>query len=95
MKNTDPLVPVLTSLVVDVMWWLDSYDDTDDDLDAAVVSMMDSVAWTIGQLPFEQQERLLGVLHEPANAEENPARREQLRSFPAAVGLAEEPPSGE
>lgn len=90
--RTDPLVPVLVGLVVDVVWWLDSCGDEEVDPDAAV-KMMENVAWVMGDLPDDQQQRLIEVLGELADAEQDPARAKQLRSFPFDCGLVEDDPN--
>lgn len=92
MSKNDPLVPVLAGLVVDIVWWLDSCGDEEVDPDSAV-KMMENVAWVMGELPADQQHRLIEVLVELADAEEDPARAKQLRSFPFACGLVEDDPS--
>ncbi|MFE3205709.1 hypothetical protein [Embleya sp. NPDC059237] len=93
MTDTDPLVPVLAGLVVDVVWFLDSCEDDEVDPDSAV-KMTESVAWVLGRLPLDQRDRFLKVLADLAEAEENPGRREFLESFPFSCGLVEEGPEG-
>jgi hypothetical protein len=88
----DPLVPVLAGLIVDIMWWLDSCGDEEVDPDSAV-KMMENVAWIMGELPADQQQRLIETLGTLADAEQHPARAKQLRSFPFAYGLVEDDPS--
>ncbi|MEV8548756.1 hypothetical protein AB0L04_02780 [Streptomyces glaucescens] len=39
MANRDPLVPALTGLLVDVVWWLESCGDEEVDPDSAVKMM--------------------------------------------------------
>jgi hypothetical protein len=90
MADTDPLVPVLAGLVVDVVWFLDSCEDDEVDPDSAV-RMMESVAWVLGRLPQDQRDRMLQVLSDLAQAEENPGRREFLEEFPVSLGLIDEP----
>jgi hypothetical protein len=90
MTDTDPLVPVLAGLVVDVVWFLDTCEDDEVDPDSAV-KMMESVAWVLGRLPQDQRDRMLQVLSDLAQAEENPGRREFLEEFPVALGLIDEP----
>ncbi|MDX2678110.1 hypothetical protein [Streptomyces soliscabiei] len=90
MTDTDPLVPVLAGLVVDVVWFLDSCEDDEVDPDSAV-KMMESVSWVLGQLPQDQSDRFLTVLADLAEAEQDPGRREFLQAFPFASGLVEEP----
>ncbi|MFI5854909.1 hypothetical protein [Streptomyces parvulus] len=89
MTDPDPLVPALTGLLVDIVRWLESAGDEEVDPDSAV-KMMESVGWTLLQLPSEQRERLLQGLAGLAGAEQDPARRQFLKSFPVAVGLIEE-----
>jgi hypothetical protein len=89
MTVTDPPVPVLAGLVVDVVWFLDSCEDDEVDPDSAV-KMMESVSWVLGQLPQDQRERFLKVLADLAEAEQDPGRREFLENFPFASGLVEE-----
>jgi hypothetical protein len=67
----DPLVPVLAGLIVDIVWWLDSCGDEEVDPDSAV-KMMESVAWAMGELAADQQQRLIEALGELADAEDNP-----------------------
>ncbi|WP_318201405.1 hypothetical protein [Streptomyces sp. SCL15-4] len=85
MTDTDPLVPALTGLLVDIVWWLESCGDEEVDPDSAV-KMMESVGWVLLQLPSDQRERFLKVLADLAEAEQDPARREFLESFPDAIG---------
>lgn len=92
MSEIDPLVPVLVGLVVDIVWWLDSCGDEEVDPDSAV-KMMENVAWIMGELPADQQQRLIEALSKLAEAEQDPARAKQLRSFPFACGLVEDDPS--
>lgn len=89
MTDTDPLVPVLAGLVVDVVRFLDSCEDDEVDPDSAVKTM-ESVSWVLGQLPQDQRERFPTVLADLAEAEQDPGRREFLESFPFASGLVEE-----
>ncbi|MEV8548755.1 hypothetical protein AB0L04_02775 [Streptomyces glaucescens] len=42
------------------------------------------------QLPSDQRERLLQVLADLADAEQDNARREFLESFPFSIGMVEE-----
>lgn len=93
-NGSDPLVPVLAGLIVDIVWWLDSCGDEEVDPGSAV-KMMESVAWVVGNLPDGQRERLIEVLEELAEAEEDPARTKQLRSFPFACGLIEDDPDAD
>ncbi|MGW7259010.1 hypothetical protein [Streptomyces sp. NPDC054834] len=86
MTDLDPLVPALTGLLVDVIWWLESCGDEEVDPNSAV-KMMESVGGVLLQLPSGQRERLLEALAGLAEAEEDPARREFLESFPFAIGL--------
>jgi hypothetical protein len=85
----DPLVPALTGLLVDVVWWLDSCGDEEVDPDSAV-KMMESVGWVLLQQPLDQRERLLQVFADLAKAEQDSARRDFLESFPFAIGMVEE-----
>ncbi|MEU6425077.1 hypothetical protein ABZ860_04205 [Microbispora sp. NPDC046973] len=89
MTDTDPLVPVLAGLVVDVVWFLDGCEDDEVDLDSAV-QMMESVSGVLQRLPQEQRDRFLKVLRDLAEAETDPGRREFLREFPFACGLVED-----
>ena len=92
--QTDPLVSVLAGLVVDIVWWLDSCDDEEVDPDSAV-KMMENVAWVMGNLPDDQQQRLIEALGGLAAAEQDPARAKQLRSFPFGCGLVEVDPNAD
>ncbi|MFJ2239365.1 hypothetical protein [Streptomyces sp. NPDC087859] len=91
MTDTDPLVPVLAGLVVDIVWFLDSCEDDEVDPDSAV-KMMESVSWVLTRLPQDQRDRFLKVLADLAEAEQDPGRREFLEAFPFAGGLVEEEP---
>ncbi|MDX5564541.1 hypothetical protein PYK79_15945 [Streptomyces sp. ID05-04B] len=93
MTDTDPLVPVLAGLVVDVVWFLDSCEDDEVDPDSAV-KMMESVSWVLTRLPQVQRDRFLTVLNDLAEAEQDLDRREFLEAFPFASGLVEEEPEG-
>ncbi|MGC0318185.1 hypothetical protein [Kitasatospora acidiphila] len=88
MTDTDPLVPALAGLVVDVVWFLDSCEDDEVDPDSAV-KMMESVGWVLGRLPQDQRDRFLTVLADLAEAETEPGRREFLEAFPFTCGLVE------
>ncbi|MFE2889328.1 hypothetical protein [Streptomyces sp. NPDC059272] len=90
MTDTDPLVPVLAGIVVDVVWFLDSCEDHEVDPESAV-KMMESVAWVLGRLPQDQRDRMLQVLADLAETEETPSRREFWEEFPVALGLIDEP----
>ena len=85
----DPLVPALTGLLVDLVWWLDSCGDEEVDPDSAV-KMLESVGWVLLQQPLDRRERLLQVFADLAQAEQDPSRREFLESFPFAIGMVEE-----
>ncbi|MER6918374.1 hypothetical protein ABT314_04865 [Streptomyces spiralis] len=87
--DRDPLVPALTGLLVDIVWWLESCGDEEVDPDSAV-KMMESVGWVLLQLPSDQRERLFQLLADLAEAEQDPARREFLASFPVAIGMVED-----
>ncbi|MEV5085937.1 hypothetical protein AB0K74_47120 [Streptomyces sp. NPDC056159] len=89
MTDRDPLGPALTGLLVDLVWWLESCEDEEVDPDSAV-KMMESVGWVLLQLPSDQRQRLLQVLADLAEAEQDPARHEFLESFPFAIGLVED-----
>ncbi|MCX4739097.1 hypothetical protein [Streptomyces antibioticus] len=89
MTDRDPLVPALTGLLVDVVWWLESCGDEEVDPDSAV-KIMESVGGELLRLPSTQRERLLQALTDLAEAEQDPARRDFLKSFPFAIGLVEE-----
>ncbi|MGW9030345.1 hypothetical protein ACWGQ5_40930 [Streptomyces sp. NPDC055722] len=88
MTAMDPLVSALTGLLVDVVWWLDSCGDEEVDPDSAV-KMMESVGWVLLQQPMDQRHRLLQVFADLAKAEQDPARRRFLESFPFAIGMVE------
>lgn len=88
MTPRDPLVPALTGLLVDVVWWLESCGDEEVDPDSAV-KMMENVGWALVQLPPAQRQRLLQVLTDLTEAEQDPARRQFLESFPVAIGMSE------
>ncbi|UGQ13534.1 hypothetical protein LO772_07990 [Yinghuangia sp. ASG 101] len=94
MNETDPLVTALAGLVVDIVWWLDSCGDDEVDPDSAV-KMTENVAFVVKNLPAEQQQRLIQVLGELADAESDPNRRDQLWSFPFACGLLDAPFPGD
>ncbi|MEV5783941.1 hypothetical protein AB0L42_23465 [Streptomyces sp. NPDC052287] len=89
MTDRDPLVPALTGLLVDVVWWLKSCGDEEVDPDSAV-KMMEGVGEALLQLSSDQRQRLLQVVADLAEAEQNPARREFLESFPFSIGMVEE-----
>jgi hypothetical protein len=89
MTDRDPLVPALTGVLVDVVWWLESCGDEEVDPDSAV-KVMESVGGELLRLPSGQRERLVQVLSELAKAEEDPVRRDFLKSFPFAIGLVED-----
>lgn len=89
MTHRDPLVPALTGLVVDVVWWLESCGDEEVDPDSAV-KMMENVGWALVQLLPDQHQRLLQVLADLAEAEQDPARRQFLESFLFAIGMVED-----
>ncbi|MFF2363965.1 hypothetical protein ACFVU0_14825 [Streptomyces sp. NPDC058122] len=82
-------MPALTGLLVDVVWWLESCGDEEVDPDSAV-KMMESVGGVLLQLPSDQRQRLVQVLADLADTEQEPARREFLKSFPSAIGMVEE-----
>ncbi|WP_190215669.1 hypothetical protein [Kitasatospora indigofera] len=90
MTDTDPLVPVLAGLVVDVLRFLDSCEDDEVDPDAAV-KMMEGVSWVLNRLPPDQRDRFLATLAGLAAAEQEPGRREFLEAFPFAGGLVADP----
>ncbi|MEV5899187.1 hypothetical protein [Streptomyces sp. NPDC052127] len=83
----DPLVPALTGMLVDVVWWLESCGDEEVDPDSAV-KIMESVGGELLRLPSGLRERLLHVLADLAEAEQDPARRDFLKGFPFAIGMA-------
>ncbi|MCZ0989973.1 hypothetical protein [Streptomyces diastatochromogenes] len=89
MIDRGPLAQTLTSLLVDVVWWLESCGDDEVDPDSAV-KMLESVGWVLLQLPPDQRQRLLQGLADLAEAEQDPARREFLESFPFAIGMVED-----
>ncbi|MER5791793.1 hypothetical protein [Streptomyces sp. NPDC001980] len=82
-------MPALADLLVDLVWWLESCGDEEVDPDSAV-KMMESVGWALVQLPSDQRQRLSQVLADLAEAEQDPARREFLESFPFAIGMVED-----
>ncbi|MFD8303326.1 hypothetical protein ACFV29_13405 [Streptomyces sp. NPDC059690] len=81
-------MPTLTGLIVDMLWWLDSCGDEEVDPDSAVKTM-ESVGWVLLRLPADQRQRLLRVLADLAESEQDAARREFLESFPHAIGMVE------
>ncbi|WP_344656716.1 hypothetical protein [Catenulispora subtropica] len=85
----DPLVPVLTGLVVDLTWFLDSCDDDTLNPDDAV-KMLESVVWVLHRLPEAQRSRFLQVLQELAEAETDPGRRTFLQEFPESFDLLDD-----
>ncbi|MFF7736306.1 hypothetical protein [Streptomyces sp. NPDC007984] len=89
MTDSNPLVPALANLLVDVVWWLESCGDEEVDPDSAV-KMMESVGGVLLRLPSDQRQQLLRVLGELAEAEQDPARREFLESFPLSIGMVED-----
>ncbi|MFE9673402.1 hypothetical protein ACFYO5_04660 [Streptomyces sp. NPDC006259] len=89
MTDRDSLVPALTGVLVDVVWWLESCGDEEVDPDSAV-KVMESIGGELLRLPSGQRERLVQVLSELAKAEEDPVRRDFLKSFPFAIGLVED-----
>ncbi|MEU6340187.1 hypothetical protein ABZ883_04460 [Streptomyces sp. NPDC046977] len=89
MTDMDPLVPVLTGLLVDVVHWLESCGDEEVDPDSAVKTM-ETIGWVLLQLPADQRTRFLRALSDLAEAEPDPARREFLVSFPFAIGMTED-----
>lgn len=82
-------MPAVTGVLVDVVWWLESCGDEEVDPDSAV-KMMESVGGGLLRLPSGQRERLVQVLVDMAEAEQEPARREFLKSFPFAIGLVDD-----
>ncbi|MEE1823713.1 hypothetical protein PUR61_16160 [Streptomyces sp. BE20] len=92
MTDTDPLVPVLAGLVVDIVRFLDTCEDDEVDPDSAV-TMTESVSWALTRLPHDQRERFLTTLADLAAAETNPGRREFIKAFPFACGLIDEEPT--
>ncbi|MGW6521530.1 hypothetical protein [Streptomyces sp. NPDC054962] len=89
MADRDPLVPALTGMLVDVVWWLESCGDEEVDPDSAV-KIMESVGGELLRLPSDRRERLLQVLADLAEAEQVPARRDFLTGFPFAIGMVED-----
>ena len=85
----DPLVPVLTGLVVDLTWFLDSCDDDTLNPDDAV-KMLESVVWVLHRLPTAQRSRFLQVLQELAEAETDHGRRTFLQEFPESFALLDD-----
>jgi hypothetical protein len=88
----DPLVPVLTGIVVDVVHFLDTCGDDEVAPDVAVRTA-ESVGWVLCNLPPRQRARFLRVLEDLAAAEPDPARRRCLEAFAFSCGLVEEQPS--
>ncbi|GLW69582.1 hypothetical protein Kpho02_18810 [Kitasatospora phosalacinea] len=91
MPDTDPLVPVLAGLVVDVVRFLDDCEDDEVDPDSAV-RMTEDACRVLKQLPPEQLDRFLAVPAGLAAAEPDPRRREFLAEFPSSCGLVPEGP---
>lgn len=89
MPDRDPLVPALTGLLVDVVWWLESCGDEEVDPDSAV-KMMEAMSGALLRLPPAQRQGLVQTLADLAEIEKNAARRRFLQSFPSAIGLVEE-----
>ncbi|MEU9431860.1 hypothetical protein [Streptomyces sp. NPDC048252] len=87
--DRDPLVPALTGMLVDVVRWLENCGDEEVDPDSAV-KIMESVGGDLLRLPCGQRERLLQVLADLAEAEQDPARRDFLKGFPFAIGMVED-----
>ncbi|KOV25888.1 hypothetical protein ADK60_22250 [Streptomyces sp. XY431] len=92
MTDTDPLVPVLVGLVVDIVRFLDTCEDDEVDPDSAVKAT-ESVSWVLRQLPHDQRERFLTALTDLAAAETDPDRRQFIKDFPVACGLLDEEPA--
>jgi hypothetical protein len=90
MTDTDPLVPVLAGLVIDVAWYLDRCDDDEVDPDTAV-KMLEGIGTLLEQLPPGQHDRMLGVLTGMAEAEPEPERREFLEGFLVDIGYLDDP----
>ncbi|MGA5181653.1 hypothetical protein ACPCBF_17990 [Streptomyces pseudogriseolus] len=84
MTTMDPLVPALAGLVVDAVWFLESCDDDEVDPDSAV-KMMEGVGGELLRLPLDQRDRLLQVLADLAEAEQDAARRGSWSRFPSPV----------
>ncbi|MFE0628209.1 hypothetical protein ACFW3D_14710 [Streptomyces sp. NPDC058864] len=90
--DTDPLVPVLAGIVVDVVHSLDTCGDDEVAPDVAVRTA-EHAGWVLGALPPRERARFLRVLDDLAAAEPDPARRRALESFGFACGLVVEEPS--
>jgi hypothetical protein len=90
MTATDPLVPVLAGLVIDVAWYLDRCDDDEVGPDTAV-KMLESIGSVLEELPQDQHDRMLKALTDMVGAEQDPERREFLEGFLADLGFADEP----
>ncbi|MFG2658360.1 hypothetical protein [Streptomyces sp. NPDC048425] len=56
----------------------------------SAVKMMESVGRVLLQLPSDQRQRLVQVLADLAEAEQEPMRCEFLKSLPSAIGMVEE-----
>ncbi|MFI8188630.1 hypothetical protein ACIF8T_07475 [Streptomyces sp. NPDC085946] len=54
------------------------------------MKMTESAGWTLLRLPPDRRRRLLRTLADLARAEQDPARREFLASFPFTVGMADD-----
>ncbi|MFJ5924934.1 hypothetical protein ACIQF6_20255 [Kitasatospora sp. NPDC092948] len=89
MTESDPLVPVLAGLLLDLVQSLDESDDDLVDPDYAV-KLLESTSWALTRLPQDQRDRFLKVVADLTEAEPSPHRREFLTSFPFATGLVEE-----
>ncbi|WP_194280693.1 hypothetical protein [Streptomyces fagopyri] len=89
MTDRDPLVPALTRLLVDIVRWLDDCDDDEVNPDSAV-KMMETIGWALLQLPSDQRRRFLQVITDLAEAEQEPAVRDFLKSFPLDIGMIED-----
>ncbi|MEV0269836.1 hypothetical protein AB0H43_13745 [Hamadaea sp. NPDC050747] len=85
---------IAASLFADVLWWLDTCDEADVDLDVAV-KLQESCAGYMDELPEPQRRRLIGVLDDMAAVETHDGRRYELRILPYAVGLVDYKPEVE
>jgi hypothetical protein len=84
----------VTGLFVDLMWWLDTSQEDDVDLDVAVKLQESGVAY-LDELSDDQRRRLLQVLDELAAAEQHDGRRYELLFFPSWIGLVDDEPDVE
>lgn len=90
--DTDPFVPVLAGIVVDVVHSLDTC--ADDEVAPEVgVRTAEHAGWVLHNLPPRRRARFLRVLDGGGRAGPGAARRRALESFGFTCGLVEEEPS--